>query len=395
MTSRLWTLPLIGAVGATLVTALPILRAKLAFLPIPPYNTHSGQVFDLISNQLFALLAFALIAAIVGAEDAFLGLAVLMLGVGAFLWSGVIDVTHRMMFALGALMLWAVRRVPRARRRTVVRVLAASGLFQAGYVFLQGFGLDLIWCPTLYGCAPPPPMSQEVGPILVGTLGTVDSATAYIAITAPLMPWWGLFIAIPAVVMGHSLGALFALAAGLLWRYHRNWKLTTALVVGLAAFTLYAFARIQQWHVPSTVHARYEVWRLALTDWWNAYPVVALKDAPYTPPWNPVTGNGPWFPRIVYLQNQFRVAATREGFAQAHNEWVEWCYSYGLLGAALLGGWLYTHRRMVLVPGIGAAIVAGAIAAGAFFIFQVVATALLMVTLIGLATSIETPQEVA
>ena len=103
-----------------------------------------------------------------------------------------------------------------------------------------------------------------------------------------------------------------------------------------------------------------------------------------------------WSPRIPQLQHLLNVMPNNENFVQAHNEWLQWGYEYGAVGCALLGGWLWTHRRMFAAElGVGAALAAGAVAAGSFFVFQVVGPALLLVTLVGLATRFDTLQEVA
>jgi len=99
---------------------------------------------------------------------------------------------------------------------------------------------------------------------------------------------------------------------------------------------------------------------------------------------------------MALLQKALNVLPTNESFAQAHNDWLQWGYEYGLLGLSILGGWLWSQRRMFRAEyGVGAALIAGAVAACGFFIFQVVGVALLMVALVGLATRFETPQEVA
>src|SRR2546428_11224486 len=104
-------------------------------------------------------------------------------------------------------MLVAVRHVPEHWRPHLASLLAALGAFQVVYVFHQLAGYDVLWGRFDGGTL------GLVQPI--GTLGGVDSVSAYIAILAPLMPLWGLPFAIWAVWMGHSLSALLALAVGL------------------------------------------------------------------------------------------------------------------------------------------------------------------------------------
>jgi hypothetical protein len=383
VTNRLWLVPVFGALLATLVTWLPML-ARPGWV-IPPYEARAG--IDIWTHQALWFTLFTVVALIVGQRDTFLGLAVYLLGLGILLWGGTMDITHRLIFMIGTLALWAVRHIPASRCQLVVRLVALSGVFQALYVLQQRLGYDVLWAPGRSL-----PHAQTVG-----TLGTVDAATAYVAITAPLMPWWLLPLAIPAVGVGHSIGACTALAAGLIVRYHRRWSWTAGLLA-LAAGWAYWALHFNGMRLPETAVARIAVWRLAITDWWVTYPVVGIlaNIHPQIPYWwaNPVTGNGPWWPRVAYLQHALHVLPTNENFQQAHNEWLQWGYEYGAAGLACLGGWLGAQRRMFRAEyGVGAALVAGAIASGSFFIFQVVGPALLMLVLVGLATRFDTPQE--
>jgi hypothetical protein len=136
------------------------------------------------------------------------------------------------------------------------------------------------------------------------------------------------------------------------------------------------------------VSARVAVWKLALWDLWAGDPVMAWQST------HLITGNGEWLPRVGLLQKKYDVMPTKEVFAQAHNEYLQWIYTYGLLGATLLGGWLWHHRQMFRDSAVGASLVALAVASATFFTFQVVSVALLAICLIGLGTAYPS-QEVA
>src|SRR5438128_3480870 len=151
--------------------------------------------------------------------DRWLGMAVGLAGVTVFYRGATLGATldqfgsvtlgpsHAAVFALGAVMLVAVRHVPEHWRPHLASLLAALGAFQVVYVFHQLAGYDVLWGRFDGGAL------GLVQPI--GTLAGVDSVSAYIAILAPLMPLWCLPFAIWAVWMGHSLSALLALAVGL------------------------------------------------------------------------------------------------------------------------------------------------------------------------------------
>jgi hypothetical protein len=290
-------------------------------------------------------------------------------------------------FLMGALVLHAARHIPARRRPLALAILSAMGAFQAAYVLQQYLGADLFWCPSVVGCGAPLRTGITERPLLMGTIGTVDSASAYIAIAAPIMPWWTLPLTVATVLMSHSIGAMIALAVGLLVRYHRSWWLTAALAASMLGAATWAFAAIQSWHVPSTVTARLVIWKLAAWDLWRPDALYQWQAA------NPITGNGEWWPRVVQLQAKYKVWPTGEAFQQAHNEYVQWVYVHGVLGLACLGGWLVAHRRMFFAgSGVGASLVAAAIVCGSFFVFQVVSVALFMIVLVGLATSYEAPE---
>jgi hypothetical protein len=369
-------IPVGGAVLAPLVTWFTILAYRAPWLGLPPYSD-SAQGIDIWHMQTFWFIAFGIVAALVGERDAWLGCAVFTVGATTFLWGGTIDITHRIVFLGGALLLWAMRHIPAEKKPLAVSLIAAAGVFQTSYLLLQFLGYDVFWGGRgLVGGTGA--AHHQLG--LYGTLGTVDSATAYVAIVAPLIPWWALPFSIALVLQGHSIGAIAALCAGLLVRYHKNWYLTGVLVGAILAGFAYYYVHIQQWNIPSTVSARIAVWRLALWDLWAGDKLLAWQST------HLITGNGEWLPRVGLLQKKYNVLPTREVFAQAHNEYIQWLYNYGLLGASLLAGWLWHHRTMFRDPMVGACLVALAVASATFFTFQVVSVALLGLVLIGLAT---------
>lgn len=385
MTSRLWLIPISGAVLAPLITWLPVLAQRAPWLHLPPYDGAFGT--DVWHGQAFYLVVYTIVAVLIGQRDRWLGLTLFMLGCGMFFWAGTMDPTHRLVFLMGALVLHAARHIPAHRRPLALSILSAMGAFQAAYVLQQYLGADLLWCPTIVGCGAPLATGVTDRPLLMGTIGTVDSASAYIAIAAPIMPWWTLPLTVSTVLMSHSIGAMIALGAGLLVRYHRSWWLTATVAAAMLGAATWAFAAIQNWHVPSTVTGRVVIAKLALWDLVHTDPLMQWQHA------NPLTGNGEWWPRVWELQKKYKTFPTGEAFQQAHNEYVQWVYTHGLLGAACLGGWLVAHRRMFLAgSGVGASLVAAAIVCGSFFVFQVVSVALFMIVLIGLATAFETPE---
>ncbi len=380
MTRRLWLVPVAGALLAPLLTWTPLLAWRFPWLHLPRYSMADGFSIDWMHMQVFWFLVFAVVGLLIGRTDRWLGVALAAYGAELLLFAGVLYGFHHFVFLGGALLLWAVRQLPATRKPLVVAILAASGCFQAVYMLQQWVGYDLLWSPIWWGILVPANPEYR----MVGTFGTVDAASAYIAVTAPLMPFWCLPLAIAAVVLGHSIGACIALVVGLLIAYHRDWRLTGAFAGVALMVGAWAFVVKQQWHVPSTITGRVEIWSLALRDLWHAKPVPAqLGFYDYA---NPVTGNGTWFPRVAILQKLYHVDPTGESFAQAHNEYLQWIYTRGLVGAGLLAAWLLEHRRMFRDPAVGASLCALAVVSGSFFTFQVVSVALLGICLLGVAT---------
>jgi O-antigen ligase len=246
-------------------------------------------------------------------------------------------------------------------------------VFQAVYMLQQWLGYDVLWGPLVGG-----QLKDTIQPL--GTLGTVDAASAYVAVTAPIMPVWALPIAIGVVAKGHSIGAIIALFVGLLIRYHRSWKLTTAIVAFLLAVYVKWFMFTPDWaHTPTSVKVRLAIWWFAIKDllvngpihglysWSSRFPALQLK-----------TGYRPY---------------TNEVWMEAHNEYLQWVYEYGLVGLAVLVLWLREHRAMFRDAAVGASLCALAIVSGSFFTFHVVSVALLGLALVALATPFEPTRE--
>src|SRR5207253_10791991 len=128
------------------------------------------------------------------------------------------------------------------------------------------------------------PTSASVQPI--GTLGTVDGVGAYLAITAPLMPFWALPAVIYLVWAGHSLSALLALAVGLavrfltqieavvvhprregpvaiLWRRQATWIMGALAALGVIAFGSMAY--LQGLSTPA-VAGRFAIWKFGTSE---------------------------------------------------------------------------------------------------------------------------------
>lgn len=379
MTSRAWAIPFVAALVAPMVTWLP-----LGYLATMNAVTGLEEWFW----KMWFLMAFALIAALVGRSDLWLGAAVFLVSAPIPFQGFFFNATSAVYFALGALALVAVRQTPLRHHVTIARCLAALGLFQAVYMLQQEwFTYDFFWGPV-FGGVP----NAKMQPL--GTLGTVDSASAYVAMTAPLMPLWALPVAIAAVLSGRSYGAIVALVVGLVVRFvvvaPRPGASSTAAGRGvrwlIPAGVLAALPVVVYYKELGGVWIRVAIWNFGLTDWLT----------------NPVLGFGlgAWAQRIPELQKLARfnftdtllvfgraVEPTRELFREAHNEYLQWVYETGAVGGAIALAWAKAHWRMLLHPGFGASVASLAVTAIGFFPFHVAPVAMLGLVLVGLASA--------
>jgi len=355
--ARAWWAILGGLIAAPVVTWLPMLKLAHPRLPLPLYPPAQG--IDLWEMQTLYFTIAILIALMIGSSDRWLAAAVGLAGFTVFWRGAALDPTHSLMFILGALSLLMVRvaGIPAWARRAILGVAA----FEAAYVVQQLAGWDLLWIglPRHAGW-------WHVGAVQpYGTFGSVNATAGYLAVAAPLMPWLALPV-IGAIILGtHSLGAMAAFAAGIAWRYRQRPVTWVLSVAGIAAAA---------WHYHKyTQVVRVQIWGFALKDWAQTDPVLGY-------------GLGGWAHRIPTLQIQQQFFPTREVWAEAHNEPLQWLCETGLVGLVLLGLWLVEHRAMFTHALWGPSLVALGVDSLSWHPFHIVGMALMGVMLVGLAT---------
>ena len=363
-----WAAVLGGVLLVPLVTWFPMLAALAPGLGLPRYEPAQGV--DLWSLQTFWLAALGAVALFVGARDRWLGVMVALIGMTIFLRGALMDPTHSIMFAFGALLLIAVRETPGWAVPIIRRVLIGCAVFQGAYLIQQHLGYDLLWGPLVGGR-----LNATIQPL--GTLGGVDASSLYVAILAPLLPFWLLPTAGWVVWQGHSVGAIAAFCVGMAWKGLRLAGTKTEGLIVVAVFgAVLVFSGIylhKQTHV-----GRVAVWQFAASHWVQTDPVLGY-------------GLGGWNQRIPVLQQREGFMPAKEVWREAHNEPLQWLVETGLVGLLLLGLWLYDHRRMWRDPAWGPPVAALASSALTFHPFHIVASALVGITLIGLATRTEAP----
>jgi len=368
---RVWSVVLLAALAAPLVTWLGHLGPRLPWLGLPPYPEALGM--DLYPSHLYFFLLFGALAVLIGAQDKWLGLTLAYLGLVIF-WRGMrLDPTHSVMFAVGAFALWAMRQTPPRWWPIVATALSLAGAVQAVYMLQQAwFKYDLLWGPLFGGVLNEPQYIRAIG-----TIGSVDAAGAYVAITAALMPAWLLPLAGIAVWQSHSLGALLALVVALGLRYrHLGLRVYAASLALIAAGVGFRLSGL------SSHSAGWGSFADRLTIWTLGVRLAAASD----PAWG--WGLGGWITQVPQAQICLNVWPTKEVWAQAHSEPIQWACETGLVGLLLLSLWCYSHRAaFVTHTAWGAATAAAAVNALVFFPFHQVALALLAIVVTALATA--------
>jgi hypothetical protein len=264
-------------------------------------------------------------------------------------------------------------------------ILLSLGVFEAIYMLQQSYlQYDLLW--MIWG-------GERVKIVqALGTLGTVDGASAYVAITAPLMPLWALPIAALAVLSGKSIGAMLALTVGLGLKYvvlgggadrpaataGQHSMLARRVLIGAAGLIPLGWLVYVKGTATATVTGRVAVWGFGLASAAQSDPILG---------W----GLGGWAQRVPKLQAQTNFLPNNEFFREAHSEPVQWACELGVIGLVVLAAWLWTHRAMFAHPLYGGSLVALGTNSLSFFPLHVVSLALLGVLLVGLATPKPSP----
>ena len=347
----MWSLP--GCLIVAVAVLLPWLTRWPATTPKLADAIRETPIFVADVGLLLMLAAWIL------GRDAWLGAFVAWMALSV-LWHPQISAYETgLLCALGAMALVLLRRLTPGQVRWTVRGLLIGGGLEVAYSVVNALGYDLFWQG---GAVTPPPHAM-------GTLGNSNYLAAYLAMTVALVPltWlpvWGL-----GLVMTKSLMGMLAATVALLVRFRAHW-IPVACTGTVGALLIMGLR--DNW--PDTVAARWEMWRLALHD-------LSL--------WTLWVGHGPgaWLERIPDVQ--MRVGFYPGGiFAWAHSDWLQLLYEGGLIGCALLIGWLVSHRGMWMGP-FGGCLAALAVNALGNFPFHVGVTALTAVVLIGMALNQE------
>jgi len=348
-----------------LLMALPLIAAVPLASPVARIAVTASPTY------LYTVGILVLFAGWIGQRDGWLGLLVGWLGL-SLLWTptvGAFETAETITMSAFALLM--MQALPRERHGLVVSVLVATGLFQVADGLQQFIGYDVLW----HGLSPIVPIKA-----IFGTTGNSNYYGVYLAMIAPLAPWWAVPFFLVGILLSHSLLGVVAVSAGLLWRVRdQRWLCGGMLVAGLLAFVL-----VTLWKGPdaySGLAHRLTVWRLALSH---------LTDVG----WLIGAGPGSWATQVPALQQQAQIYPN-EVFLQGHNEWLQLLYENGLLAVTCLLGWLWAHRQAWTGP-YGGACLSILICSLGMFGFRLAMTGCVALVILGLATSKATnPEECA
>ena len=279
-----------GLVLAALLVVLPLASA------VPLGHMSSRMAITASPLYLYTVGLLTVFSAWIFLQDRWLGLLAGWVGL-SLLWTPTVSAFEAAeTLVLSAVALMIVRLIPDEKHGVLVTILTVMGLFQVLYGLQQFIGYDVLW----HGL-------NQIVPIkaMMGTTGNSNYYGVYLAMIAPLAPWWAVPFFLVGILLSHSLLAVIAVSAGLLWRVRDDrWLCGGMLVAGLLAFVL-----VTLWKGPdaySGLAHRLTVWRLALSH---------LTEVG----WLIGAGPGSWATQVPALQQQAHLYVN-EVFLQGHNE---------------------------------------------------------------------------
>lgn len=302
--------------------ALMALVLILPIMPALPFWT-DNTLFAVTASPLYVFTVGALVmfSAWIWLQDRWLGALTAWVGI-ALLWTPTVhafEVTE--MLVLSACLLMMAEDMSPSLQANLVLALVVAGLFEVIYGVQQWIGYDVLWHGT-----------QQIVPIkaIFGTLGNSNYYGVYLAMIAPLAPWWAVPFFVVGIILSHSLLAMGAVSLALLWRVRANRRFVIGGAV-LAFASLVLIAALKGAVPLSGMAHRLAVWKLALdhlTEW----------------QWLVGLGPGSWAETVPFLQRAAQIYPN-EVFIQGHNEWIQLVYENGLVAMLCLSGWLWAHKR--------------------------------------------------
>lgn len=308
-------------------------------------------------HALFFAL-FLVVASVLWDEDRWLAGIVAMAGAQTFILGPHVTTVY-LLIGVGVLMM--ARRMPPRWRASAESWLGISAVVQSLLILVQ-------WWKGVPG---------------VGTFGVSGVAACYVATLGVLLPSWLLPLVAAAVAASGSRAGLIAFVIGVGVRYAPAWpRFAWALVLLVAlAMGASAWRPMVATASASSGGARWHLHVISLRAWASSATAMLVgrglgrfaADAPGVQSRDEqrALGQNPAHPRYHTV---------------AHDDALQWLYETGLLGAALLAGWLVAWRRRLLAPPFAPAFAVLAVMALAWFPFHDLRTGCVAALLVGLGS---------
>ena len=330
--------------------AWPILAALLVFLPLWRIASNAAQPAAPLFWGILAILATW-----IAGQDRWVGIVALYVVTRGFLTRAELSFETTFAVLAGLLLLVTAQRVPMRVRSWLTSLAVASGILQIAYSVFQWWLL--------------PPVRAWIA----GSIGNPVYMGSYLAIAGAVAPGWLLPIFIGGVILSRSVGAAVALAVALAVRYRRvGWR-PVLLVLPLIVLT--------GWHrslspsgITDSLLKRLAIWGMAMSDLGRSVLGVLIGYGP-----------GAWLRRFPSIQEKAQFALS-EIHGQAHNEFVQLVYEGGIVLLVLMTVWVWSRRRTLAGSPALPGVVAAGVSSLTMFPFQIAATAVLALTLLGFAT---------
>lgn len=317
---------------------------------LPFLGGYLGEMFLHNGQYLFMLIAFAGVGYWLSTVDRYLGWFVMLAAFGAWLHPGWISHAAAEAVTFGAGLVYAARFLDQDVAR---RALIASGVCAVAYGLLTQYGgIDLF--------------KYKMGIANISVFGNSNLFGVYLALLAPIGPLWFALVCLVGILLSQCKLALLAAMVGMMVTFKpwRPW-------IALAGTTGFAYL---VWMNPNAfvgTNFRVEIW---------------LTVASYMNPLAWLIGYGPgmWYDLVPKLELALRHNAF---FTNAHNEYVQVIFEFGLVGLGILALWVRDHFKQWKESPQAGSLASLAVTSAGMFPFRVPAIAVVALLLLGFPCS--------
>ena len=305
----------------------------LALLPLAAYSmalTRKGRAWHTrhVPADAFSL---ATCIAVAGWVDLSFGI-LAALSVGWWVWKGWERRPGATLWLSVAGAVWMGRAAPPELIHAALSLVLAVGVIES--LVMLGQWLDV---PIPIMKAPKDHLAGRV----VGNIGHRTGAAVYIAVLVPLAfltDYWWLLVPVYGLglVLAPAFDAALAMTAGLLIVAPSSWWVV--FLIGMGLWTLRVLmcrtAGEPMWQTFGRFSPRHmDTWKTRRIIWRTT-----ARRLRRWPAWLVGYGAGSF---QMHARTWRRSTRLKEVFNEAHNDWLELSYEYGLLGMAAIGFWIW------------------------------------------------------